>query len=116
MNGGVVFATIMLWVVAFVCLISFLLLIKCKDYVVGGFGDIGDATYGRWMRVAVLMSITLSQVKISSNLHAAGLPCLAQTNIHFFFFTLPFPFDHVASLLPSSLVSSPVHPASLPKT
>ncbi|KAI8582122.1 hypothetical protein K450DRAFT_229112 [Umbelopsis ramanniana AG] len=62
MNGGVLFSAIMLWVVAFVSLISFLLLIKCKDYVVGGFGDIGEATYGRWMRVAVLMSITLSQL------------------------------------------------------
>lgn len=57
------FATVMLWVVAFVSLVSFLLLIKCKDYVVGSFGDIGEATYGRWMRVAVLISITLSQVR-----------------------------------------------------
>ncbi|KAG2180396.1 hypothetical protein INT44_003400 [Umbelopsis vinacea] len=62
MNGGVLFSTIMLWVVAFVSLIAFLLLIKCKDYVVGSFGDIGDAAYGRWMRVAVLMAITLSQL------------------------------------------------------
>lgn len=52
----------MLWVVACVSLVSFLLLIKCKDYITGGFGDIGEATYGRWMRVAVLVSITLSQV------------------------------------------------------
>ncbi|KAJ2957556.1 hypothetical protein NQZ79_g6733 [Umbelopsis isabellina] len=61
-NGGVLFSTIMLWVVAFVSLVSFLLLIKCKDYITGGFGDIGEATYGRWMRVAVLISITLSQL------------------------------------------------------
>ncbi|CAO3665708.1 unnamed protein product [Umbelopsis vinacea] len=61
-NGGVAFATVMLWVVAFVSLVSFLLLIKCKDYVAGSFGDIGEATYGRWMRVAVLISITLSQL------------------------------------------------------
>lgn len=65
MNGGVLFSTIMLWVVAFVSLVAFLLLIKCKDYVVGSFGDIGDAAYGRWMRAAVLFSITLSQVSQS---------------------------------------------------
>ncbi|KAG2171449.1 hypothetical protein INT43_009110 [Umbelopsis isabellina] len=61
-NGGVLFSTVMLWVVASVSLVSFLLLIKCKDYITGGFGDIGEATYGRWMRVAVLVSITLSQL------------------------------------------------------
>jgi proton-coupled amino acid transporter len=70
-NGGVVFSMIMLWVVAFVSLVSFLLLIKCKDYVIGGFGDIGEATFGGWMRVAVLMSITLSQVSVRTNVIGA---------------------------------------------
>lgn len=61
-NGGLVFSTITISVVALVSLYSFLLLVKAKFVVSGSFGDIGGALYGPWMRYAILFSITTSQI------------------------------------------------------
>ncbi|KAF8556226.1 amino acid transporter [Imleria badia] len=61
-NGGLVFSTITIAVVALVSLYSFLLLVQAKFVVSGSFGDIGGALYGPWMRYAILFSITISQI------------------------------------------------------
>ncbi|KIJ66909.1 hypothetical protein HYDPIDRAFT_85219 [Hydnomerulius pinastri MD-312] len=61
-NGGLIFSTITISVVALVSLYSFLLLVKAKFVVSGSFGDIGGVLYGPWMRYAILFSITISQI------------------------------------------------------
>ncbi|KAF9223706.1 amino acid transporter [Gyrodon lividus] len=61
-NGGLLFSTITISIVALVSLYSFLLLVKTKFVVSGSFGDIGGTLYGPWMRYAILFSITISQI------------------------------------------------------
>ncbi|KAF9243462.1 amino acid transporter [Melanogaster broomeanus] len=61
-NGGLLFSTITITVVALVSLYSFLLLVRAKFVVTGSFGDIGGALYGPWMRYMILFSITTSQI------------------------------------------------------
>jgi proton-coupled amino acid transporter len=61
-NGGLLFSSITIAVVALVSLYSFLLLVQAKFVVSGSFGDIGGALYGPWMRYAILFSITISQI------------------------------------------------------
>ncbi|CAG8563523.1 15214_t:CDS:2 [Racocetra persica] len=61
-NGGMLFSTIVLIAIAAISLCTFLLLVETRTYVPYSFGDIGGALYGRWMRLAVLFSITLSQI------------------------------------------------------
>jgi proton-coupled amino acid transporter len=45
-----------------ISLYSFLLLVECRLVVPGSFGDMGGVLYGPWLRIAILTSITLSQV------------------------------------------------------
>ncbi|KIM67617.1 hypothetical protein SCLCIDRAFT_1210268 [Scleroderma citrinum Foug A] len=61
-NGGLLFSSITIAIVALISLYSFLLLVKAKFVVTGSFGDIGGALYGPWMRYAILFSITISQL------------------------------------------------------
>ncbi|RHZ53767.1 hypothetical protein Glove_437g32 [Diversispora epigaea] len=61
-NGGMVFSLFFLVGVAAVSLCAFLLLVQTRFYIPYSFGDIGGVLYGRWMRLAVLFSITLSQI------------------------------------------------------
>jgi proton-coupled amino acid transporter len=61
-NGGVLFSTITIMLVALISLYSFLLLVKAKFAVSGSFGDIGGTLYGPWMRYAILSSIIISQI------------------------------------------------------
>ncbi|CAG8745467.1 16616_t:CDS:2, partial [Cetraspora pellucida] len=61
-NGGMLFSTIVLIAIAAISLCAFLLLVETRAYVPYSFGDIGGALYGRWMRLAVLFSITISQI------------------------------------------------------
>ncbi|CAG8527979.1 12313_t:CDS:2 [Gigaspora margarita] len=61
-NGGMIFSTIVLIGIASISLFAFLLLVETRFYVPYSFGDIGGVLYGRWMRSAVLFSITISQV------------------------------------------------------
>ncbi|RUS34947.1 transmembrane amino acid transporter protein-domain-containing protein [Jimgerdemannia flammicorona] len=60
-NGGVIFSAVFLWFIAAVSMFAFLLLVQCKEVITGSFGDIGGTLYGKWMRMAVLFSIGLSQ-------------------------------------------------------
>ncbi|CAI2162376.1 7379_t:CDS:2 [Funneliformis geosporum] len=45
-----------------ISLVSFLLLVQTRLNVPYSFGGIGGALYGNWMRLAVLFSITISQI------------------------------------------------------
>ena len=61
-NGGMLFSTVVLVIIALVSLWSFLLLVKTKFVVSGSFGDIGGTLYGNWMRMLILSSIVISQL------------------------------------------------------
>lgn len=61
-NGGMVFSIVVLLSVAMISLYCFLLLVKTRLVVPGSFGDMGGVLYGPWLRIAILTSITLSQV------------------------------------------------------
>ncbi|KAI1316886.1 neutral amino acid transporter [Mortierella claussenii] len=62
MNGGIVFSCLMLALVAIVCCIAFLMLVKVRLVVRESFQDIGLVLFGKYMRFAVLVSVFLSQV------------------------------------------------------
>ncbi|KAG9075401.1 neutral amino acid transporter, partial [Ceratobasidium sp. UAMH 11750] len=61
-NGGMLFSTAVLVLIALVSLWSFLLLVRTKFVVSGSFGDIGGVLYGSWMRRLILSSIVISQL------------------------------------------------------
>ncbi|GAA5989024.1 hypothetical protein JCM10908_006275 [Rhodotorula pacifica] len=61
-NGGILFSIITLCFIAMISLYSFLLLVQCSLVIPGSFGDIGGKLYGKYMRLAILFSIVLSQV------------------------------------------------------
>lgn len=62
-NGGIVFSSIVLVSIAMISLYSFLLLVQTRLVVPGSFGEMGGVLYGRWLELAILTSITLSQVR-----------------------------------------------------
>lgn len=68
-NGGLLFSIITMWVMGAISLYCFLLLLDCKKYLVGSYGDMGGHLYGPWMRNIVLFSIAISQVSICSFCH-----------------------------------------------
>lgn len=61
-NGGLLFSFTSMWLMGAISLFSFLLLIDCKKYVSGSYGDVGGALYGEWMRKLVLFSVAISQI------------------------------------------------------
>ena len=61
-NGGMLFSIIVLLSIAMISLYSFLLLVKTRLVVPGSFGDMGGVLYGTWLQIAILTSVTLSQV------------------------------------------------------
>jgi proton-coupled amino acid transporter len=61
-NGGLLFSFTSMWLMGGISLFSFLLLIDCKKYVSGSYGDVGGVLYGEWMRRLVLFSVAISQV------------------------------------------------------
>ncbi|KAF9949304.1 neutral amino acid transporter [Mortierella alpina] len=60
-NGGILFSSLFMTLIAVLCLHSFLLLVKCRELHPGSYGDIGQHFYGRWMRYIVLFAIAISQ-------------------------------------------------------
>ncbi|KAF9186575.1 neutral amino acid transporter [Haplosporangium sp. Z 767] len=60
-NGGILFSSLFMTLIAVLCLHSFLLLVKCRELHPGSYGDIGQRFYGRWMRYIVLFAIAISQ-------------------------------------------------------
>ncbi|BGP19323.1 hypothetical protein JCM10213v2_007412 [Rhodosporidiobolus nylandii] len=61
-NGGILFSTIVLCLIAMISLYSFLLLVETRLVIHGSFGDIGGVLFGKYMRWAILSSIVLSQI------------------------------------------------------
>ncbi|CAO3597803.1 unnamed protein product [Absidia cylindrospora] len=61
-NGGLAFSIAVIWLMGIISLYCFLLLLDCKKYISGSYGDIGEAAYGPWMRRIVLFSIAISQL------------------------------------------------------
>ncbi|KAI7864925.1 transmembrane amino acid transporter protein-domain-containing protein [Spinellus fusiger] len=61
-NGGLGFSIFFMWFMGVISLYCFLLLLECKRYLPGSYGDIGGAIYGPWMRHLVLFSIAVSQL------------------------------------------------------
>ncbi|KAI8063459.1 transmembrane amino acid transporter protein-domain-containing protein [Gongronella butleri] len=61
-NGGLFFSIGIIWFMGAISLYCFLLLLQCKNYITGSYGDIGEALYGVWMRRVVLFSIAISQL------------------------------------------------------
>ncbi|POS80103.1 transmembrane amino acid transporter [Diaporthe helianthi] len=61
-NGGILFSSICLISVAAVSMWAFHLLLKCRTFCGGSYGEIGEAIAGPWMRNVILTSITLSQL------------------------------------------------------
>jgi proton-coupled amino acid transporter len=49
--------------IALISLYTFLLLVETRNKIPVSFGDIGGVLFGKSMRFAVLLAITLSQVK-----------------------------------------------------
>ncbi|KAI9457129.1 transmembrane amino acid transporter protein-domain-containing protein [Russula earlei] len=62
LNGGILFSSLTLSAVAIVSLYAFLLLVRTRESVSGGYGEIGGILYGPWMRYVILTSITVSQI------------------------------------------------------
>ncbi|KAF2179269.1 hypothetical protein K469DRAFT_716527 [Zopfia rhizophila CBS 207.26] len=61
-NGGMLFSSITLITVSLVTCLCFHLLLQCRRRYGGGYGDIGEAIGGSWMRSLILGSITISQI------------------------------------------------------
>ncbi|KAI1442802.1 transmembrane amino acid transporter protein-domain-containing protein [Annulohypoxylon stygium] len=61
-NGGILFSSMTMLVISTVTMLAFHLLLACKARYSGGYGEIGQAIAGDWMRKIILISITLSQL------------------------------------------------------
>lgn len=61
-NGGILFSSITMILVAAISMWSFHLLLACKAKYSGGYGELGHAIAGTRMRNLILGSITLSQL------------------------------------------------------
>ncbi|ORZ09462.1 transmembrane amino acid transporter protein-domain-containing protein [Absidia repens] len=61
-NGGLFFSTALLFSIAVTSLYTFLLLVETRNKVPVSFGDIGGILFGKYMRMAVLVAITFSQI------------------------------------------------------
>ncbi|CAO3644143.1 unnamed protein product [Cunninghamella blakesleeana] len=61
-NGGIALSIILMVIVAVICLIAFLQLIKTQLIVGGSYGDIGGTLFGQALRFIVLFFIVISQI------------------------------------------------------
>ncbi|KAI7824785.1 transmembrane amino acid transporter protein-domain-containing protein [Gamsiella multidivaricata] len=61
-NGGILFSCLMLAAVALICCVAFLLLVKVRLVVRENFQDMGAVLFGKYMRLAVLISVAISQI------------------------------------------------------
>ncbi|ORY57878.1 transmembrane amino acid transporter protein-domain-containing protein [Pseudomassariella vexata] len=61
-NGGILFSSVTMLLVAAISMVSFHLLLQCKKRYAGGYGELGGAIAGKRMRAVILGSITLSQL------------------------------------------------------
>jgi solute carrier family 36 (proton-coupled amino acid transporter) len=61
-NGGMLFSCLLLPAFAMFSLFCFILLVNTRKVVVGSYGEIGGALYGKSMRFIILASIVISQI------------------------------------------------------
>ncbi|KAE9974412.1 hypothetical protein EG327_008783 [Venturia inaequalis] len=61
-NGGVVFSSITMLMVASLSMVAFHLLLQCRTQYGGGYGDLGKAIGGPKFRSLILASIGISQI------------------------------------------------------
>ncbi|KAJ2505826.1 hypothetical protein IWW47_001872, partial [Coemansia sp. RSA 2052] len=64
-NGGLLFSSVLMLVIAATSLYTMLLLVKCYERVHCGYGEMGRRLFGKWMERIVLGSILVSQVGFS---------------------------------------------------
>ncbi|PPJ52855.1 hypothetical protein CBER1_11259 [Cercospora berteroae] len=93
-NGGILFSSITLIMVSIITTLCFRLLLQCRErYGGGGYGELGDAIFGRKFRSLILASITLSQLGFV----CAGLIFTAENLLSFLHAIVPVdkpkPFD-----------------------
>ena len=62
LNGGMLFSSVILLIVAALSYFCFILLIQTHEKVGGSFGDMGGHCYGERMRILILTSVALSQL------------------------------------------------------
>ncbi|KAF9109885.1 neutral amino acid transporter [Mortierella sp. AM989] len=62
MNGGLLFSCLTLVAVAIICCVAFLMLVQVRLIVRETFQDMGLVLYGKYMRMAVLLAVALSQI------------------------------------------------------
>ena len=79
-NGGILFSSVTMVVVAVVSMIAFHLLLQCRARYGGSYGDLGREIVGPKMRTIILGSITLSQLGFV----CAGLVFVADNWFSFF--------------------------------
>ncbi|KAK8104332.1 uncharacterized protein PG998_011365 [Apiospora kogelbergensis] len=79
-NGGILFSSITMILVAAISMVSFHLLLACKTKYAGGYGELGHAIAGTRMRGLILGSITLSQLGFV----CAGIVFVAENMLSFF--------------------------------
>ncbi|KAK6529161.1 neutral amino acid transporter [Orbilia ellipsospora] len=65
-NGGMLFCITLLLAVAAISYWCFVLLVRTRMAVNASFGDIGGVLYGKYMRIAILTSIVVSQIGFAS--------------------------------------------------
>jgi proton-coupled amino acid transporter len=61
-NGGILFSSVTMVVVAAVSMLAFHLLLQCRAKYGGSYGDLGREIAGPRMRALILASVTLSQI------------------------------------------------------
>lgn len=79
-NGGLAFSSVTMVLVSAVTMLSFHLLLQCKQRHSGGYGELGEAIAGSRMRNLIMGSITFSQlgfvcagiVFVAENMQAFG--------------------------------------------
>ncbi|KAJ2476266.1 hypothetical protein EV174_004982, partial [Coemansia sp. RSA 2320] len=108
-NGGLLFSSVLILVVAAMSLYTMLLLVQCHERVRCGYGEMGRRLFGKWMENVVVGSILVSQIGFS----CAGTIFVA-TNMRDLFnaatdcrFRLPLDFwvvAQMAALVPLCLV------------
>ncbi|KAJ2024962.1 hypothetical protein IWW57_003547 [Coemansia sp. S610] len=64
-NGGLLFSSVLMVIVAVASLYTMLLLVKCYERVHCGYGEMGRRLFGKWMERVVLGSILVSQIGFS---------------------------------------------------
>lgn len=85
-NGGILFSSITLIMISLITTLCFRLLLQCRErYGGGGYGELGDAIFGRKFRGLILASITLSQLGFV----CAGLIFTAENLLSFLHAVVP---------------------------